>query len=142
MKLGDIKPNPTNPRFIKDDKFKKLVKSLQSFPEMATVRPLVLNTDHVILGGNMRYKAAKEAKWKEIEVTVVDWPEDKQQEFIIKDNISGGEWDWDELANTWDMGLLDDWGLDLPVGTSPDEPRETPEAKTVICPNCSHEFLP
>lgn len=131
MKIGDIKPNPANPRFIKDDKFKKLVQSLQSFPEMATVRPLVLNTDHIILGGNMRYKAAKEAGWKEIEVTIVDWPEDKQQEFIIKDNVSGGEWDWDELANAWDTDLLDDWGLDLPGDFGDDTEVEEDEAPEV-----------
>jgi len=89
LKLSDIKLNPNNPRVIKDDKFKKLVQSLKDFPEMTDVRPVVVNTDHVILGGNMRFKAAKEAGWKEIPVTVVDWSEDKQREFIIKDNVSG-----------------------------------------------------
>jgi len=112
--LSKIKPNPKNPRIIKDDKFAKLVKSLKDFPEMATVRPIVCNTDMVILGGNMRYKAMKEAGWKEAPVEVVEWPQDKQDEFVIKDNVSGGEWDWEQLANEWDADKLDAWGLDLP----------------------------
>lgn len=112
LSISDIKPNPNNPRLIKDDKFKSLVKSLKDFPEMVDVRPVVVNKDHVILGGNMRFKAAKDAGWKEIPVIVVDWPEDKQREFIIKDNVSGGEWDWEVLANEWDQNQLEEWGLD------------------------------
>ena len=114
MPIKSIKGNPKNPRIIKDDKFKKLVKSLQDFPEMANVRPVVCNTDMVILGGNMRWKAAIEAGWKEIPVTVVDWPEDKQQEFVIKDNVIGGQWNWGDLANEWDVDLLNDWGFEFP----------------------------
>ena len=113
-KLSEIKPNPNNPRLIKDEKFSKLVESLRSFPEMAEVRPIVVNTDMVILGGNMRYKAMKEAGWKQVAVEVVDWPEDKQREFIIKDNVGFGEWDWNDLANNWDSEDLDKWGLDVP----------------------------
>ena len=97
--ISQIKPNPNNPRIIKDDKFKKLVDSLKDFPEMAEVRPVVVNKDMVILGGNMRFKAAKEAGWKEIPVTIVDWSEEKQRQFIIKDNVSGGEWDWDTAGS-------------------------------------------
>lgn len=115
LPVNQIKPNPNNPRLIKDDKFKKLVQSLKDFPEMADVRPVVVNKDMVILGGNMRFKAAKEAGWKEITVQVVDWSEDKQREFIIKDNVSGGEWDWDLIANEWDVQQLDNWGVDLPT---------------------------
>lgn len=114
VSIGEIKPNPSNPRLIKDDKFKKLVQSLKDFPEMANVRPIVVNEDMVILGGNMRFKAMKEAKWKEIPVEVVDWDEAKQREFIIKDNVGFGEWDWDDLANNWDAEELDKWGLDVP----------------------------
>jgi len=114
LKAKNLKPNPSNPRTIRDDKFKKLVQSLKDFPEMADVRPVVVNTDHMILGGNMRFRAMVEAGWKEIPVEVVDWPEDKQKEFIIKDNVSGGEWDWDALANEWDAGDLEAWGLDVP----------------------------
>jgi hypothetical protein len=114
-KIKDVKLNPSNPRIIKDDKFAKLVESLREFPEMATIRPIVCNTDMVILGGNMRFKAMQAAGWKEVPVEVVDWPEDKQAEFVIKDNVSGGEWDWDMLANQWDAEKLEAWGLDLPV---------------------------
>lgn len=114
VKASQIKPNPNNPRLIKDDKFKKLVESLKSFPEMSDVRPVVVNTDMIILGGNMRFKAMQEAGWKEIPVQIVDWPEEKQREFIIKDNVSGGEWDWEMIANEWDSTDLDNWGLDVP----------------------------
>lgn len=112
--ISRIKPNPNNPRIIKDEKFRKLVQSLKDLPEMAQVRPIVCNQDMVVLGGNMRLKAMKEAGWKEVPVEVVDWPEDKQQEFIIKDNVGFGEWDWDMLANDWDAEQLDSWGLDVP----------------------------
>jgi len=112
--VTDIRPNPSNPRLIKDDKFHKLVQSLKDFPEMAKVRPIVVNQDMVILGGNMRFKAMKEAKWKEIPVEVVDWDEAKQREFIIKDNVGFGEWDWEDLANNWDSEQLTEWGLDIP----------------------------
>ena len=114
LKVSEIKNNPNNPRLIKDDKFKKLVKSIQEFPEMLETREVVVNKDHIILGGNMRFKAAKEAGLKEVPVKIVDWTEEQQRQFIIKDNVSGGEWDWDLLANEWDVEELDDWGLDVP----------------------------
>jgi site-specific DNA-methyltransferase (adenine-specific) len=122
--ISSIKPNPSNPRLIKDDKFHKLVQSLKDFPEMASVRPIVVNQDMVILGGNMRFKAMKEAKWKEVPVQVVDWDEAKQREFIIKDNVGFGEWDWEDLANSWNAEELEAWGLDVPVGFT-----EEPEAE-------------
>ena len=112
--IGTIKNNPNNPRVIKDDKFKKLVQSIKDLPEMAEVRPVVVNTDMVVLGGNMRLKAMREAGWKDVPIHVVDWDEDKQRQFIIKDNVSGGEWDWEMLANQWDTEELQEWGLDLP----------------------------
>jgi DNA modification methylase len=112
--ISKVKPNPDNPRIIKDDKFKKLVQSLKDFPEMTEVRPIVVNKEMMILGGNMRLKAMQEARWKEVPVTVVDWPEEKQKEFIIKDNSNFGDWDWDTLANEWDEIKLEEWGLDLP----------------------------
>jgi len=112
--IGELKPNPNNPRIIKDDKFKKLVQSIKDLPEMAEVRPIVVNTDMVVLGGNMRLKAMREAGWKDVPIQVVDWDEDKQRQFIIKDNVSGGEWDWEMLANEWDADELNEWGLDLP----------------------------
>jgi hypothetical protein len=114
VKISQVKPNPNNPRLIKDDKFQKLVESLRSFPEMAKVRPIVVNKDMIVLGGNMRLKAMKEAGWKEVPVEVVDWDEDKQREFIIKDNVGYGEWDWAMIANEWDAEQVTDWGLDIP----------------------------
>ena len=104
--IKKIKPNPDNPRIIKDDKFKKLVQSLKDFPEMTEVRPIVVNKEMMILGGNMRLKAMQEARWKEVPVTVVDWQEEKQKEFIIKDNANFGEWNWDTLANEWDEMVM------------------------------------
>jgi ParB-like chromosome segregation protein Spo0J len=118
LPIGKIKANPNNPRIIKDDKFAKLVQSLKDLPEMAKVRPVVVNQDMVVLGGNMRLKAMKEAGWKEAPVEIVDWDEDKQRQFIIKDNVGFGEWDWEMLANEWDAEQLDDWGLIIPQWTN------------------------
>jgi DNA modification methylase len=115
VKVDKVKSNPKNPRLIKDEKFKKLVKSIKDFPEMESVRPIVVNKDMVILGGNMRYKAMIECGYKEVNVEVVDWSEQKQNEFIIKDNLGYGEWSWDDIANEWDMEQLEGWGMDLPV---------------------------
>lgn len=116
VKISDIKLNPNNPRLIKDDKFAKLVQSVKDFPEMLEIRPIVVNSDMVVLGGNMRLKACKEAGIKEIPIIVADkLSEAQQKEFLIKDNVSGGEWDWNILANEWDAEQLTDWGLDLPA---------------------------
>jgi ParB-like chromosome segregation protein Spo0J len=112
-KISEVKLNPNNPRLIKDDKFKKLVQSVKDFPEMLNIRPIVVNQDMIILGGNMRYKACKEAGLKEIPIIVTDLTEEQQREFLIKDNTSGGEWDWEVLANEWDNEQLESWGLDL-----------------------------
>lgn len=117
--ITDIKPNPKNPRVIKDDKFKKLVQSLREFPQMLEKRPLVCVTDIdgkiYPLGGNMRLKAANELKMAELPVVMADdWTAEQRNEFIIKDNVGFGEWDWDELANDWDAQQLTDWGLDIP----------------------------
>ena len=115
VKIGDIKPNPSNPRLIKDDKFRKLVKSIQDFPQMMNIRPIVVNDDMMILGGNMRWKAAKEAAMKTVPIIKAsELTEDQQREFIIKDNVGFGEWDWEDLANNWDTEKLEDWGLDIP----------------------------
>ena len=114
VKITEIKANPNNPRILKDDKFRKLVTSIEKFPEMADVRPIVVNMDMVVIGGNMRLRAMKEVGWKEAPVQMVDWTEEQQKEFIIKDNLGYGEWDWDDLANNWDEQELTDWGLDIP----------------------------
>lgn len=128
LPISSIKPNPDNPRFIKDENFTKLVESIKSFPEMAEAREIVINTDHVILGGNMRFKAMIEAGWTEVPVKIVDWPEDKQREFVIKDNVSGGDWDWDSLANSWDRDELESWGLETSGWPEEDPEIEEDEA--------------
>jgi ParB-like chromosome segregation protein Spo0J len=114
--IGTILPNPSNPRIIKDDKFKKLVKSIQEFPEMLELRPIVVDGNMVVLGGNMRLKACIAAGLKDIPIIIADQLTDAQKgEFIIKDNVGFGEWDWDLLANEWEPDALIDWGLDLPI---------------------------
>ena len=128
VKLSEVIPNPNNPRQIKDDKFKKLVESIKNFPEMLSLRPIVVNDNMVVLGGNMRLKACKEAGLKEVPIIKASELTDEQQkEFIIKDNVGFGEWDWDQLANEWDVEKLDDWGLDLPVDLSVAEELEAEE---------------
>jgi hypothetical protein len=114
VKLSEIKSNPNNPRIIKDDKFRKLVKSIQEFPKMLEIRPIVVNADMIVLGGNMRLKACKEAGLKEVPIIFADdLTEYEQKQFIIKDNVGFGEWDWDMLANEWEPELLEDWGLEV-----------------------------
>jgi ParB-like chromosome segregation protein Spo0J len=149
VKVDKVKSNPKNPRLIKDEKFKKLVKSIKEFPEMETVRPIVVNKDMVILGGNMRYKAMIECGYKEVNVEVVDWSEQKQNEFIIKDNVGFGEWEWEMVANEWDEIELKDWGLDLPVFkndidfdniTSNEDRNIDKPSKSVTCPKCLNNF--
>ena len=118
--IGTILPNPSNPRIIKDDKFKKLVKSIQEFPQMLELRPIVVDGNMVVLGGNMRLKACIAAGLKEVPIIVADQLTDAQKgEFIIKDNVGFGEWDWDLLANEWDVEALQDWGLELPFDNTP-----------------------
>ena len=113
--INTVKANPNNPRIIKDDKFAKLVKSINEFPQMLKLRPIVVNDDMVVLGGNMRLKACKEAGLKEIPIIKAsELTEQQQKEFIVKDNVGYGEWDWNDLANNWDSEQLIDWGLDIP----------------------------
>ena len=114
VKITEINSNPENPRVIKDYKFKKLIKSIKEFPEMLKLRPIVVNEDNIVLGGNMRLKACLEAGIKEVYIHKVKLSEQKQKQFIIKDNSSFGEWDWDILANEWDVEELKAWGLDIP----------------------------
>ena len=154
MNISNLKANPKNPRIIKDDKFKKLVKSLQEFPEMMEKRPMVCVTDQVDgklfpLGGNMRLKALQELKYKEIPdewVMLADeWTEEKRREFVIKDNLSMGDWSWDELNADWDLQQLEEWGLDVPEETETGklsklkfesiyyEPTEIPNINLIDC---------
>jgi DNA modification methylase len=114
--IKTVKPNPSNPRNIKDHKFTQLVKSIRHFPEMLQLRPIVVDSDNIVLGGNMRLKACIEAGLKEVPIIVASELTDEQQkEFIIKDNVGFGEWDWEQLANEWEIEQLSDWGLDLPI---------------------------
>ena len=120
VKIKDVKTNPNNPRIIKDEKYKKLLKSIQEFPDMLNKRPIVAFTDkdgkYCVLGGNMRLKALRELNYKEVPIIVADeWTEEEKRQFLIKDNVGFGEWDWDILANEWDTSSLEDWGLDLPI---------------------------
>jgi DNA modification methylase len=116
VKISKVKNNPNNPRLIKDDKFKKLVNSIKEFPEMLKIRPIVVNEDMIVLGGNMRLKACKEAGLKEVFIIKAsELTEEQQREFIIKDNSGFGEWDWDMIANEWDTEQLEEWGIDLPL---------------------------
>lgn len=116
VKISEIKTNPKNPRLIKDDKFRKLVKSVKEFPQMLELRPIVVDENNIILGGNMRFKACKEAGLKDIYIVRAENLTDEQKdEFIVKDNVGFGEWDWDMLANEWDENQLEQWGLDLPI---------------------------
>lgn len=113
VKISAVKPNPKNPRLIKDHKFKKLVQSIKDFPEMLEKRPIVVDENMIVLGGNMRLKACVEAGLKEVWIDVANWTEEQKQEFIIKDNVGFGEWDWEILANEWNPDQLTDWGLDI-----------------------------
>lgn len=138
LKIAAIKANPNNPRIIKDDKFRKLVESIKSFPEMLKLRPIVVNDDMIVLGGNMRLKACKEAGLKVVPIIKAsDLTEEQQREFIIRDNAPAGEWDWEMLANDWDEVALMSWGVEIPHFGEPgeDEPEGKRKAEK-LCPHC------
>ena len=138
MLINEIKPNPNNPRIIKDVKFKQLVKSIQDFPQMLELRPIVIDENNMVLGGNMRLKACIEAGLTDVPVIHANnLSEDKKKEFIVKDNIGYGEWEWDALANEWNIEDLDNWGLDIPAFANND--IEQPKDNAIggkTCPNC------
>lgn len=114
VKLYKIKGNPKNPRIIKNDKYKKLVASIKEFPQMLEKRPIVVDEDMMVLGGNMRLKASKDAGLKEVWIDIAEgWTKEQKDEFVVKDNVNFGEWEWDMLANDWDSVKLADWGLDV-----------------------------
>ena len=128
VKISEVKANPSNPRVIKNDKFKKLVNSIKEFPQMLEIRPIVVNEENIVLGGNMRLKACKEAGLKEVHIIKAsNLTEEQQREFIVKDNVGFGDWDWDLLANDWDVDKLDEWGLDLPTDVFATEELEAEE---------------
>ena len=114
LKINELKSNESNPRVIKDYKFKKLIKSIKDFPEMLELRPIIIDENNIILGGNMRYRACKEAGLKEVPVKIAKGlTEEQKKEFIVKDNVGYGEWEWDSLGNEWDSTILEEWGLDV-----------------------------
>ena len=114
VKISKVKGNPSNPRIIKNDKFKKLVKSIQEFPEMLKLRPIVVDEDMMVLGGNMRLKASKEAGLSEVWIDIAEGlTEEQKKEFIVKDNVGFGEWDWAMLGNEWNTIKITEWGLDV-----------------------------
>jgi len=126
IQLADIRTNDHNPRFIRDERFAKLVKSIQEFPEMMALRPIVVDADNMVLGGNMRLRALQEAGYKEVPDEWIkqasELTEDQQRRFIIADNVGFGQWDWDLIGNEWDAEQVGEWGLDLPewAGDEPD----------------------
>ena len=138
MLITEIKSNPNNPRIIKDHKFKQLVKSIQDFPQMLELRPIVIDENNMVLGGNMRLKACLEAGLTDVPVIHANnLTEAQKKEFIIKDNISFGEHDWDALANEWNIIELDEWGLDIPAFANNDIEETKDNAKGgKSCPNC------
>ena len=116
LKISEIKPNPNNPRNIKREQLDKLKQSIKDFPQMFNIRPIIIDEDNMVLGGNMRLKALEELGYDEVEIIkVYDLTEEQKKEFIIKDNLSYGEWDWDMLELDWDIELLQDWGLEMPI---------------------------
>lgn len=130
IQISKVKPNKSNPRVIRDEKFYKLVRSIKEFPEMLEIRPIVVDKDLVVLGGNMRLKACREAGLKEVPIVIADQlTEEQKREFIIKDNVGFGEWDWDILANEWDQEELDVWGLDIPDLKAIDDAEEGDDIK-------------
>ena len=113
MKIKDIKLNPSNPRTISDDKLQSLIKSIREFPEMLKLRPIVVNDDMVVLGGNMRLKAAEAAGMRQVDILKAsELSPEQEREFIIKDNIGFGEWDWELIGQDWEMETLENWGVD------------------------------
>jgi len=145
VSIGKLKRNKNNPRTIKDDKFTKLVKSIKDFPKMLEIRPIVVDNDYTVLGGNMRLSACKEAGLEFVDIILADsLTEEEKKEFIVKDNVAFGEWDYDLLSVDYEADLLENWGLDVPDllnDTEDSDPLEDNEEKpTKCCPNCGCEL--
>ena len=133
VKITSVKPNKNNPRTIKDAKFRKLVESIREFPEMLKLRPIIVNKEDVILGGNMRYKASVAAGLKEVWILKTEeLTKEQEDEFVIKDNASYGDWDWDSLANVYTIEDLGEWGLDVPSYLLDDDDKEPAYDKDMV----------
>jgi len=151
VKIDKIKTNPKNPRLIKDEKYEQLKKSIKEFPQMLKLREIIVDENMVILGGNMRYKACKELGIKEVEIKIAEnLTEEQKKEFIVKDNVGYGEWNWDMIANEWDADQVTGWGLDLLVSTEQDidfdniksteDRKKEFKEQLVTCPHCEGKF--
>lgn len=138
VKISEVKANPNNPRICRDDKFRKLVESIKTFPEMLKLRPIVVNDDMVVLGGNQRLRACKEAGMKMIPIIRAnELTDDQQREFIIKDNVGFGDWNFEELANEWDEVALMSWGVEIPhFAEASDDEEGEPKKAEKLCPHC------
>ena len=122
IKTSKIVLNDENPRTIKESNFQKLINSVKNFPEMLEIRPIVVDENMVVLGGNMRFRACLEAGMKEVSVIIAkNLTEEQKKEFIIKDNVSGGDWDWDILVNSWNTEQLEEWGLEVPINLTAED---------------------
>ena len=148
--IDSIKLNPKNPRKISNKKLSELVKSIKEFPEMLKIRPLVVDKDMVVLGGNMRLKALKRLEYKKVPIVMVDdLTEEQKKEFIIKDNVSFGEWDWDIMVDDWAVPDLENWGLNIPTSKNTEllsdlkyeplyyEPKNLPQISLKDCVDMS-----
>ena len=148
MKLSEIKPNPNNPRVIKDYQFEKLCKSIQEFPKMMELRPIIVDDNNTVLGGNMRLRALQKLGYKDIPDTWVkkasELTEEEKRRFVIADNVNAGEWDWDTLANEWDAEELEEWGVELNITETEKlsestyksvyyEPEQKPHVRLIDC---------
>lgn len=128
--ISKLKASPSNPRAIRENKMADLMRSIQEDPELMQARPLIVNKNWEVIAGNQRLRACVRLGWEEVPCIVVDWDEQKQRRVMVKDNISAGEWDWDTLANEWEAEELQDWGLDIPFESEPeDEPKEPKQCK-------------
>jgi ParB-like chromosome segregation protein Spo0J len=143
IKLSSLKLNPENPRVVRNENFKKLVESIRTFPKMLELRPIIVDENNIIVGGNQRYRALLDLNYKEIEDAWVkkatDFNAKELKEFLIRDNINAGEWDYEQLANEWDAIELQNWGLDVPIWNE-DKEEDNTKGNGTICPSCGVEF--
>ena len=139
LKPRILKPNPDNPRFIRDAKYRELIESMKSFPKMQEFKPIIVDENMMVLAGNMRLRAAKELKWETVWIDDLSgWTEKEKREFIIRDNTHAGEWDMDDLANSWEVNDLKDWGLNMPVMFEGDLDFDTERTETDNKLKCEH----
>ena len=145
--IKSVIPNPENPRIIKDENFEKLVNSIKDFPEMMNIRPIVVNQEMVTLGGNMRLRACKEAGLKKVPIIKTSLTKEQEREFIVKDNVGYGEWDWEMLGNEWDIDELNYWGLKVDLWKNKEEDEVTmgddePVQKNIMIPIKEEDYKP